>query len=110
MFNPEKVRAFVAMWRWLSAHPAHGREYYLKNVVKESPTWINDCPLATEEGKRCAGCRVLWNRGNGSLCTDSESPLLRWQEADMQEPDLRVYYASEVGALGMQMSRQSQAT
>ena len=101
MLNHEHLHEFVAMWRWLSAHPANDLGYYMKYVVKGSPAWMNNCPLSTREGKDCTDCRTLWNSRNGNLCADSDSPLHKWQETDMLQSDLRVYYASEVGALGV---------
>ena len=101
MLDSERLREFVAMWRWLSAHPADDRDYYMKYVVQNGRSWKNSCPLATEEGEDCSGCRILWNGKNGNLCTDRDSPVRKWQEASIQQPDLRTYYASQVGTLGM---------
>lgn len=66
--------------------------------MQNGRSWKNSCPLAAEEGEDCSGCRLLWN---GTLCTDRDSPVRKWQEASIQQPDLRTYYASQVGALGM---------
>lgn len=101
MLNSERLHDFIAMWRWLSAHPANDLSYYMKYVVKGRPSWANNCPLSTQEGKECTDCRTLWTSPSGTLCADCDSPLHKWQETDMQQPDLRVYFASEVGALGV---------
>lgn len=105
MLNSERLQEFVSMWGWLSAHPVNDRDYYLKYVAKGPHPWANDCPLADREGSGCSGCHTLWESGNGNLCTDGDSPLRKWREASFANPDLRVYYASEVGALGVQAIR-----
>ncbi|MDP3478512.1 MAG: hypothetical protein Q8R88_01980 [Desulfoprunum sp.] len=105
MINAEQLHEFVAMWKWLSAHPVNDRAYYLKYVVKGKSAWINDCPIATGEGAACTGCHMFWPGENGNLCSDSQSPLSHWQATSVEQPDLRIYYAGNVGTLGLQALR-----
>lgn len=109
MLDSERLQEFVAMWRWLAAHPADDRDYYLQHVVPAGRSWKNGCPLATEEGEACSGCRILWHGKNGSLCTDREAPVRRWQETDSRQADLRTYYASQAGTLGLHAIRDLKA-
>lgn len=109
MINSERLQEFVAMWKWLSAHPVNDRAYYMKYVVKGKPAWINDCPIATGEEATCTGCRLFWHGENGNLCTDGESPLSQWRKTSVELPDLRTYYAGSVGTLGLQAIRSLQA-
>lgn len=102
MIDSERLNQFVAMWRWLSAHPVNDQKYYLKYVVKAERDWMNECPLSDGEIQTCTGCRALWPGRGGNLCTDNASPLREWQEASIDLPDLRVYFASQVGTLGLQ--------
>ena len=105
MLNPGRLHEFVAMWRWLSAHPANDRDYYLKYVVRGSHPWTNDCPISDREGEACTGCDTLWSTALGNLCTDSESPLNKWRKTSIEQPDLRIHYAGNVGTLGLQALR-----
>ena len=109
MYDPERLNEFVAMWRWLSAHPVNDRDYYMKHVLKGGGRWINECPLSDREGETCTGCKALWRSKGGTLCSDGASPLRAWQGASIDQPDLRIFYASMVGTLGMQARKCLQA-
>lgn len=102
MTEKNEVINFKKMWTWLYGYPAHDREYYMKHVARIDERWMNSCPLAnTNEVKECDGCKILWKSEKGSLCTDSGSPLYKWQNTDTDHPDDRCYYASQTAVLAM---------
>ena len=93
---------FLKMWTWLYGDPAHDRDYYMKHVAKLDEHWVNSCPLCnSSEVKDCDGCEMLWKSERGSLCTDSGSPLYKWQNTGTEYPDDRCYYASQTAVLAM---------
>lgn len=101
MIGKDELINFKKMWTWLSGYPAHDREYYMKNVAKLDELWMRGCPLATSDGDECDGCRTLWNSVAGTLCTDVESPVYKWQNTSRQHPDDRSYYASHIAVIAM---------
>ncbi len=101
MIGKDKLLHFKKMWTWLSGHPAHDREYFLKHVAKIDPPWLRSCPLANKESEDCDGCIAIWQSENGSLCTDPDAPISKWQATSRHHPDFRSYYASQVVVLAM---------
>ena len=102
MTGKNEIISFKNMWAWLYGYPAHDREYYMKHVARLEELWMNSCPLANRsEVKECDGCKMLWKSEKGSLCTDSGSPLYKWQNTDADHPDDRCYYASQTAVLAM---------
>ena len=93
----EAIVEFKKMWSWLYKHPAHDKAYYVKHVVKADPRWKNDCPLCNlADGKECSECLTIWNKGNGSLCEDPESPLNKWRGTHLSDPNFRMWYAGQI--------------
>lgn len=102
MTTATELRDFQKMWTWLSSHPAHDQEYYMKHVAKLDQPWRGNCPLChTAEGP-CTNCEALWKTEQGSLCTDKNSPLAKWRKASLDDPDNRTWYANRVAILGQQ--------
>jgi hypothetical protein len=101
MIGKDELINFKKMWTWLSGYPAHDRVYYMKNVAKLDTMWMRDCPLATSADDDCDGCRTLWQSETGSMCTDVDSPLYKWQHTSRQRPDDRSYYASHIAVIAM---------
>lgn len=99
MIGKDNLFNFRKMWTWLSGHPAHDREYYIEHVAKIDPLWRNCCPLANRESEDCDGCIAIWHSENGSLCTDPDAPIYKWQATSRRHPDYRTYYASKVAVL-----------
>jgi len=81
----------------------------LKHVLKGGVSWMNECPFSDREGETCSGCKALWRSKGGTLCSDSAPPFRAWQRASIDQPDLRIFYASMVGTLGMQARKCIQA-
>lgn len=95
-----ELQAFQKMWTWLSSHPAHNQEYYMKYVVKLQTPWKGSCPLChTAEGP-CTNCEELWKSERGGLCSDTDSPLNKWSQTSVEDPDNRTWYANKVAMLG----------
>jgi hypothetical protein len=102
MTGKNEILNFQKMWTWLYGYPAHDRDYYMKHVAKLDEHWVNSCPLCnSSEVKDCDGCEMLWKSERGSLCTDSGSPLYKWQNTGTEYPDDRCYYASQTAVLAM---------
>ena len=104
-----ELREFQKMWTWLSAHPAHDQEYYMKHVARLDKPWRSGCPLChTAEGP-CRNCEMLWKTEQGSLCTDQSSPLVKWRGTSLDDPDNRTWYANRIAMLGRQALKTHQA-
>lgn len=102
MAGKNEIANFEKMWAWLYGYPAHDREYYMKHVARLDEYWVNGCPLSNKsEMKECDGCKMLWKSERGSLCTDPNSPLFKWQNTGTDYPDERCYYASQVAVLAI---------
>ncbi len=98
MIGKDNLINFKKMWTWLSGYPAHDQNYYMKHVTTLDEMWLNSCPLSNKKDF-CDGCRAIWDYENGTLCTDPDSPLLKWQNTSRENPDFRSYYASHVAVL-----------
>lgn len=96
MVRSEALDEFKKMWIWLYKHPAHDKSYYVKHVAKPDPAWKKDCPLCALSEGECQECLALWNQGNGTLCEDQESPLNKWRQTDLGDPDFRTWYAGKI--------------
>lgn len=97
MAKTDALEEFKKMWTWLYRHPAHDKRYYVKHVVKADPAWKNDCPLCEiSEGDQCTECQILWDEGKGSLCTDPDSPLSKWKQTHLNDPNFRTWYAGKL--------------
>lgn len=90
------LQEFKKMWLWLYQHPAHDKQYYVEHVAKPEPPWLNDCPLCSIATDECTECLVLWNNGQGSLCTDPASPYSKWKQTSTNEPHQRTWFAGEI--------------
>ncbi len=99
MPKTEAIQEFKKMWTWLYRHPAHDKHYYVKHVAKAEPPWKNDCPLCDLSEGECTECLQLWDNGKGSLCDDPESPLNKWRQTHMGDPNFRTWYAGKVADL-----------
>ena len=99
MSKENAMEEFKKMWLWLYRHPAHDKNYYVKHVAKPSPPWDNDCPLCSFVDDQCTECLVIWDSGEGTLCSDPASPLAKWKDTDINEPHRRTWYAGELMAL-----------
>ena len=96
MVTTEALNEFRKMWIWLYRHPAHDKKYYIKHVAKVEGAWRNDCPLCSLSEGECKECLALWKSGNGTLCTDPESPLSKWQNTHLGDPNFRTWYAGQM--------------
>ena len=105
MIGKDNLINFKKMWTWLYGYPAHDQKYYMENVATLDELWLNSCPLSNNKGDDCDGCRAIWQSENGSLCSDPDSPLYKWQATSRQHPDYRCYYASQVAVLAMNAIR-----
>jgi len=105
MIGKDELINFKKMWTWLSGYPAHDQEYYMKNVIQLDDTWLRNCPLANSADDNCDGCRLLWNSENGTLCTDTDSPVYKWKNTSRHRPDDRCYYASHIAVIAMNKLR-----
>jgi hypothetical protein len=75
-------------------------------VVKLKENWRNSCPLSNSDVvSECNGCNLLWAGETGSLCNDPESPVNKWKITEIENPDYRSYYASQVAILAMKATR-----
>jgi hypothetical protein len=92
----EALQELKKMWIWLYQHPAHDKKYYVEHVVKAEPPWKNDCPLCAIAEDNCKECLLLWDNGHGSLCSDPASPLSKWKETHLNNPDYRTWYAGQM--------------
>ena len=107
MIGKEELVRFIKMWTWLMAHPAHDRDYYIKHLEKLNEVWENSCPLSNSMyAENCNGCQVLWDSREGTLCTDPNSPVYKWNNTERNLPDKRSKYASEVAVLAIISKRQ----
>jgi hypothetical protein len=106
MIGISQLIKFKKMWAWLSGYPAHDRTYYMQHVVVPRENWMNNCPLCNSEHlNNCDGCKFLWQSRQGTLCTDLDSPLYKWRATDIQQPDERSFYASQVAVLALKAIR-----
>jgi hypothetical protein len=106
MKNKEELQSFKKMWTWLSGYPAHNREYYMTHVAELKEHWRNSCPLSNSDiVPECDGCSVLWASEAGSLCSDPGSPMSKWKTTEIENPDFRSYYASQVAILAIKATR-----
>lgn len=101
MANQQEMLDFMKMWKWLSAHPAHDQEYYMKHVAKLDEAWEKGCPLCHSAEGVCTNCENLWKTARGSLCQDMDSPLNKWRKTSVDDPDNRTYYANRMATLSM---------
>jgi hypothetical protein len=107
MKGKEELIKFKKMWTWLTAYPAHDREYYMKHVAKLDEVWVNSCPLSNSMyAKNCTGCQLLWDSNEGTLCNDPSAPVYKWNNTERHQPDKRSFYASQVAVLAMMINRQ----
>lgn len=100
MTNLNELQAFQKMWTWLSSHPAHDQEYYMKHVLKLDNPWKDSCPLCHTAQGPCSNCEALWSTDKGGLCSDKASPLNRWRATSVEDPDNRTWFANRVALLG----------
>lgn len=98
MERKEALNEFRKMWIWLYKHPAQDNKYYVNYVAKPIPPWKNNCPLCalSAKGEKCHECKSMWDSGHGSLCTDPDSPLVKWRNSSVEEPDNRTWYAGRI--------------
>ena len=108
MAQIEQLLEFQEMWTWLSEHPAHDRDYYMRYVVKLEHPWPHNCPMSTDPDKDCDSCALMWNAKNGNLCTDPESPLNKWKTTNVEYPDKRTHYAGQLANLAVKASEDFQ--
>lgn len=106
MITNETLTEFKKMWTWLYSHPAHNQKYYIKHVIKVEPAWEKDCPICHQSGGKCDECNALWDKGNGTLCEDLESPLNRWRNTHLSDPNYRMWYAGKVIDLAEKAARE----
>lgn len=107
MIGKDELRNFKKMWAWLTAYPAHDREYYIRHVAKLDTVWVNECPIANSTSVyNCTGCQLLWSSSHGNLCTDPGAPLYNWHNTGRHQPDERSFYASQIAVLAMKLIRQ----
>lgn len=95
----EALKEITTMWTWLYRHPAHDRKYYETHVAKLDQPWRNDCPICNQETDSCPDCPMKWEEQNGTFCTDPESPLQKWKETTLDNPDFRTLYSGEIIAI-----------
>lgn len=109
MIDKHSINDLKKMWTWLSCHPAHDREYYMRHVAKLERDWINDCPLSdSSENQDCSGyCESLWESKQGTLCSDPRSPLVQWANTEVKYPHDRSFYASKLAVLAMKHMREN---
>jgi hypothetical protein len=103
MERSEALQEFKKMWTWLYKHPAHDSKYYVKHVAKPEQGWKNDCPLCALSDGECKECNALWDQGNGSLCSDPESPFSQWRKTHLNDPNFRTWYAGKIVDLADQV-------
>lgn len=107
MTTLQELQDFQKMWTWLSSHPAHNRDYYMTHVIKLTTPWKHSCPLCHREleSGKCDTCCPLWQSESGGLCDDQESPLSRWQQTSVDDPDNRTWFANRVALLALHAIR-----
>ncbi len=97
MSKTNAIQEFKKMWQWLYSHPAHDPKYYIKHVAKIDPPWQQDCPICDYYDGECKDeCLKLYDEGNGTMCDDQESPMCKWQNTNLGDPDFRTWYAGKV--------------
>lgn len=110
MIARNELKEFQKMWTWLSSHPAHNQDYYMKHVAKLETPWKHSCPLChTAEESPCKNCEQLWQAKEGGLCADQNSPLNKWRQTSVDDPDNRTWYANRIALLGQQALKTHQA-
>lgn len=105
MATLQELQDFQKMWTWLSSHPAHNQEYYMNHVAKLATPWKCACPLRHTESGKCDECTPLWQSDVGGLCDDVESPLNRWLQTPVDDPDNRTWFANRVALLAQHAIR-----
>ncbi|WP_419174712.1 hypothetical protein [Desulfosediminicola sp.] len=101
----QELNDFQKMWTWLSSHPAHDQNYYIQHVIRLDTPWKNSCPLCHTDSGKCRECDPLWQSDSGGLCDDQDSPLSRWQQTSIHDPDNRTWFANRVSLLAMRAIR-----
>ena len=96
MKNQDALNEFKKMWIWLYSHPAHDRRYYMNHVVKIEEAWEKECPICHHAEGECNQCKALWDEGRGNLCEDQQSPLNRWKNTHLSDPNYRMWYAGKI--------------
>ena len=96
MVKSEALQEFKKMWQWLYSHPAHNQQYYIKNVAKLDTPWQQECPLCDSFEGDCGKCLEVWDQGKGTLCEDQDSPLNKWRNTNLGDPDFRTWYAGKI--------------
>jgi hypothetical protein len=103
-----ELQAFQKMWTWLSSHPAHDQNYYMTHVAQLDKPWPKSCPLCHSAAGSCKDCDPLWKSESGGLCDDQESPLNKWRQTSIEDPDNRTWFANRVAILSQQALRSMQ--
>lgn len=96
MITSEALQELKKMWTWLYKHPAHDQKYYIQHVIKADSEWQKDCPLCEHLEGDCSQCLTIYDKGNGTICEDLQSPVNRWRNTHLADPDYRMWYASKV--------------
>jgi len=109
MATMSELKEFQKMWTWLSSHPAHDQEYYMRHVARLDIPWKHGCPLCHTSEEPCRNCETLWQSMSGGLCSDQDSPLNRWRRTSTDDPDNRSWYANRVALLGQKAMREQRA-
>ncbi len=107
MVRYEALDEFKKMWTWLYRHPAHDKKYYVKHVAKADPAWIKDCPLCHLSDGECIECLTIWDEGNGSLCEDQNSPMNKWSNTHLSDPNFRSWYAGKIADIASRAIKSS---
>lgn len=82
----------------------------MKHVAKLETPWKHSCPLChTAEESPCKNCEQLWQAKEGGLCADQNSPLNKWRQTSVDDPDNRTWYANRIALLGQQALKTHQA-
>ena len=108
MTKLNELKDFAKMWAWLSSHPAHNQDYYMRYVARLDSFWKKSCPLCHTAEGLCKNCELVWKSEDGNLCSDDHSPLNSWRQCSIDDPDHRTYYASRVAMLGLRAKRNLQ--
>ncbi len=106
MVRYEALDEFKKMWTWLYRHPAHDKSYYVKHVAKADPAWKKDCPLCHLSDGECTECLSLWDEGSGSLCEDPNSPMNKWSNTHVSDPNFRSWFAGKIADIAKRAMKQ----